>query len=45
MAAKEAGLYFGDNKGNKSFDRKQWQAIKSWTAIANGKSINKADAK
>ena len=44
MAAKEAGLYFGDNKNNKSFDRKQWQAIKAWTAISNGKSINKADA-
>jgi superfamily I DNA/RNA helicase len=44
MAAKEAGLYFGDNKGNKSFDRKQWQAIKAWTAISNGKVINKADA-
>ena len=44
MAAKEAGLYFGDNKGNKSFDRKQWTAIKAWTAITNAKSINKADA-
>jgi len=44
MAAKEAGLYFGDNKNNKSFDRKQWQAIKAWTAISNGKSINKSDA-
>jgi hypothetical protein len=44
MSAKEAGLYFGDNKGNKSFDRKQWQAIKAWTAISNGKIINKADA-
>jgi superfamily I DNA/RNA helicase len=44
MAAKEAGLYFGDNKNNKSFDRKQWQAIKAWTAISNGKSINKGDA-
>jgi superfamily I DNA/RNA helicase len=44
MAAKEAGLYFGDNKGNKSFDRKQWQAIKAWTAISNGKTINKSDA-
>jgi len=44
MAAKEAGLYFGDNKNNKSFDRKQWQAIKAWTAVSNGKSINKADA-
>jgi hypothetical protein len=44
MAAKEAGLYFGDNKGNKSFDRKQWKAIKAWTAISNGKVINKADA-
>jgi superfamily I DNA/RNA helicase len=44
MAAKEAGLYFGDNKNNKSFDRKQWQAIKSWTAVSNGKVINKSDA-
>jgi superfamily I DNA/RNA helicase len=44
MAAKEAGLYFGDNKNNKSFDRKQWTAIKSWTAISNGKTITKYDA-
>jgi hypothetical protein len=44
MSAKEAGLYFGDNKGNKSFDRKQWTAIKAWTAISNGKIINKSEA-
>jgi len=41
MAAKEAGLYFSDNKGNKSFDQRQWLAIKSWTRIANNKSIDK----
>ncbi len=41
MAAKSSGLYFSDNKGNKSFDSKQWQAIKSWTTISNGKTITR----
>ena len=41
MSAKDAGLYFSDNKGNKSFDQRQWAAIKAWTRIANGKSIDK----
>ena len=41
MSAKAAGLYFSDNKGNKSFDQRQWAAIKAWTRIANGKSIDK----
>ena len=41
MSAKAAGLYFSDNKGNKSFDQRQWLAIKAWTRIANGKSIDK----
>ena len=42
--AKDAGLYYGDNRGNKSFDTKQWRAIKSWTRITKGKSIKKHDA-
>ena len=42
--AKDAGLYYGDNRGNKSFDVKQWRAIKSWTRITKGKSIKKHDA-
>lgn len=41
MSAKAAGLYFSDNKGNKSFDQRQWAAIKAWTRIANGKTIDK----
>ena len=44
MMAKDAGLYFADNRGNKSFDQKQWDAIKSWTKISNGKSITKHEA-
>ena len=44
MMAKDAGLYFSDNRGNKSFDKKQWEAIKSWTKITNGKSITKQEA-
>jgi len=44
MAAKDAGLYFSDNKGTKSFDSKQWHAIKAWTAISKGKQITKIDA-
>ncbi|MAL09355.1 MAG: hypothetical protein CMF74_06800, partial [Maricaulis sp.] len=44
MCAKDAGLYFANNKGNKSFDMKQWQAIKSWTTLSKGKSILRDDA-
>lgn len=44
MCAKDAGLYYGDNRGNKSFDNKQWQAIKTWTRVSKGKKINKTDA-
>jgi superfamily I DNA/RNA helicase len=44
MIAKDAGLYFKDNHENKCFDQRQWQAIKSWTRLSNGKKINKHDA-
>ena len=44
LSAKEAGLYFADNRGNKSFDVKQWRAIKAWTAISKGKDISKQNA-
>jgi superfamily I DNA/RNA helicase len=44
MGAKAAGLYFEDSKETKSFDQKQWNAIKSWTAISKGKSIDKKNA-
>ena len=44
LSAKEAGLYFADNRGNKSFDVKQWRARKAWTAISKGKDISKQDA-
>ena len=44
MAAKNLGLYFSDNQGNKSFDSKQWDAIKSWTSISNGNTITKDQA-
>jgi len=37
MLAKDAGLYFKDNKDTKCFDVKQWEAIKAWTAITKGK--------
>lgn len=42
--AKDAGLYFMDNKGNKSFSEKQWRAIQSWHKISKGEAINKAEA-
>tara|TARA_R100001015_G_C4634496_1_gene201108 strand:- start:6 stop:1631 length:1626 start_codon:yes stop_codon:yes gene_type:complete len=42
--AKDAGLYYGDNKGNKSYDTKQWRAIKSWTKLSKGGKIGKHDA-
>ena len=44
MCAKDVGLYFSDNKGNKSFDVKQWEAIKSWTKISNNKKISRNSA-
>ena len=44
MCAKDAGLYYGDNKGNRSYDEKQWSAVKSWTKISSGKKINKKEA-
>jgi hypothetical protein len=43
-SAKDAGLYYKDNKGNKSFDEKQWEAIKAWTALNNGRKIGKKAA-
>ena len=45
MLAKDAGLYFKDNKDTKCFDEKQWLAIKSWTAISNDKKIDKRSAR
>jgi len=45
MLAKDAGLYYKDNKGNKCFDQKQWEAIKAWTAITKGKKIDKKAAR
>ena len=42
--AKTSGLYYSDNKGNKSFDQKQWKAIKSWTKLQKNKSIDKSEA-
>tara|TARA_R100000322_G_scaffold118579_1_gene76644 strand:+ start:1058 stop:2701 length:1644 start_codon:yes stop_codon:yes gene_type:complete len=44
MLAKDAGLYYKDNKDTKCFDVKQWDAIKAWTKISNGKEINKIEA-
>ena len=44
LSAKLAGLYYADNKGNKSFDQKQWEAIKAWTRISKDKSISKLQA-
>ena len=44
MCAKDAGLYYGDNRGNRSFDVNQWQAIRSWTKINKDKKINKKEA-
>ena len=38
------GLYFSDNQGNKSFDSKQWEAIKTWTSVSKGNSISKEQA-
>ena len=39
-----AGIFFADNKGQKSFDQNQWLAIKAWTAISNGREIMKKEA-
>tara|TARA_A100001201_G_scaffold14948_1_gene18173 strand:+ start:2058 stop:3677 length:1620 start_codon:yes stop_codon:yes gene_type:complete len=44
MAAKESGLYYSDNKGTKSFDTKQWEAIKAWTTLCNNKKISRNSA-
>ena len=45
MLAKDAGLYYKDNKGTKCFDQKQWESIKAWTAITKGKKIDKKAAR
>tara|TARA_R110000751_G_scaffold249903_2_gene349514 strand:- start:58 stop:1686 length:1629 start_codon:yes stop_codon:yes gene_type:complete len=45
MLAKDAGLYYKDNKDTKCFDIKQWEAIKGWTAISNNKKIDKKQAR
>ena len=45
MIAKDAGLYFADNEGNKCFDPPQWEAIKAWTRISKGKKIDKRQAR
>ena len=45
MIAKDAGLYFADNEGNKCFDPTQWEAIKAWTRISKGKKIDKRQAR
>jgi len=42
--AKDAGLYFMDNKGNKSFSEKQWKAIQAWHKISKGDEITKLEA-
>ena len=44
MSAKSKGLYFSDNQGNKSFDSRQWEAIKSWTSVSKDNSISKEQA-
>jgi len=43
MMAKQEGLYFSDNKGNKSFNENEWLAIRAWTALTKGKSIQKKE--
>lgn len=45
MLAKDAGLYYKDNKDTKCFDIKQWEAIKAWTALTKDKKIDKKQAK
>jgi hypothetical protein len=44
MMAKKQGLYFSDNKGNKSFNANEWLAIRAWTALTKGKAIQKKEA-
>jgi len=44
MCAKESGLYFSNNSGTKSFDKKQWIAIKAWTRLSNQKPLNRESA-
>jgi superfamily I DNA/RNA helicase len=44
MMAKDKGLYFMDNKGNKSFTANKWKAIRSWTKLSNNKTISKEEA-
>jgi hypothetical protein len=43
MMAKDKGLYFMDNKGNKSFTANKWKAIRSWTKLSNNKTISKEE--
>ena len=45
MLAKDAGLYYKDNKGTKCFDQRQWESIKAWTAITKNKKIDKKAAR
>ena len=45
MLAKDAGLYYKDNKGTKCFDQKQWEAIKAWTTLSKDKKIDKKAAR
>jgi superfamily I DNA/RNA helicase len=42
--AKSLGLYYSDNKGTKSFDEKQWRAIKAWTLLSKDKDISRDQA-
>jgi superfamily I DNA/RNA helicase len=44
MMAKTKGLYFMDNKGNKSFTNNKWKAIKTWKKLCNAEKINKEEA-
>ena len=44
MLAKDAGLYYKDNRDNKCFDEKQWESIKAWTAITKDKKLDKKQA-
>jgi len=44
MMAKTKGLYFMDNKGNKSFTNNKWKAIKTWKTLCNGEKIGKEEA-
>jgi superfamily I DNA/RNA helicase len=44
MSAKDAGLYYADNKGTRSFDSSQWAAIRAWTQVSKGKKIDKKRA-